>query len=422
MNPSLKKIASGVAACAVASGAIFAVSTPAAYATHKTAGPVDVVNPMGGAPLTSGGSSTDFRFKLPSGSACSGDSANAGYRIQSYLVPQSVDLDTLKFDSSGPVPVEGEFRAPMFDVDGNPFVSQLTASAVPAGGPGVIIQPLSAFNFAVYDTVQFPVTPGVYNVGIACTLGPPSGAMQLDKYWNTVFTITADPSDPGPAKIRFVLGAPVADPHAVADFDGDGDTDRSVFRNGAWHAEGQGAVSFGLAGDQPVAGDYDGDGDLDRAVFRDGAWYTEGQAPMFFGIAGDIPVPGDYDGNGDTERAVYRNGAWFVEGMPTVFLGLAGDVPVPGDFDGDGDTDRAVFRNGAWYVEGQATIFLGLAGDVPVPGDFNGDGDTERAVYRDGRWFVEGQATVSFGLPGDTPIPLPQAIYRRFFPAGGVAA
>jgi len=54
-------------------------------------------------------------------------------------------------------------------------------------------------------------------------------------------------------------------PKAVADFDGDGDTDVSVYRpsNGRWYIEGMGNFKWGLAGDLPVPGDYDGDGTTD---------------------------------------------------------------------------------------------------------------------------------------------------------------
>jgi len=177
-----------------------------AAAVGANAGAVNVVTPAG-APLTSGGSATPFRFKLPNGAACAGDSAHAGYRIQSYLVPQAVDPATLTFDSNGPVPVAGQFRQAMFGTDSNSYVDQLTAVAVPAGGPGPIIQPLPSFDFAVFSPAGFPFTPGVYNVGIACTIGPPS-ATQQEKYWNTVMTVSADPTDTGPAKIRWTVPAP----------------------------------------------------------------------------------------------------------------------------------------------------------------------------------------------------------------------
>jgi hypothetical protein len=197
----------------------------------------------------------------------------------------------------------------------------------------------------------------------------------------------------------------------VADFDGDGLADRSVFRPefGGWFASGQPTAFLGLFGDVPVPGDYDGDGVTERGVFRDGAWFIDGQATRFLGTGTDVPVPGDYDGDGTWEAAVYREGAWFIEGQPTRFLGAAGDVPVPGDYDGDGTTEIAVFRPsvGGWYVDGVAPVFYGLSTDVPVPGDYDGDGSTDSAVYRPefGGWYVDGQVTQFIGLSVDVPVP-----------------
>lgn len=205
-----------------------------------------------------------------------------------------------------------------------------------------------------------------------------------------------------------------------SDFDGDGRTDRAVYRSGTWFVDGQPPSFLGRAGDVPVPGDYNGDGAWERAVFRPGTgtWYVDGQAPVFLGVNGDVPVPGDYDGDGVWERAVFRPsaGTWYMEGQAPVFFGLGGDVPVPGDYDGDGVWDRAVFRPsvGGWYREGTPAAFYGLMTDTPVPGDFDGDGALSRAVFRPqvGGWYVEGSPTVFLGLPGDLPLVLPQAIYR----------
>jgi hypothetical protein len=173
-----------------------------------------------------------------------------------------------------------------------------------------------------------------------------------------------------------------------------------------------------------VPGDYDGDGDWEPAVFRDGAWFIEGQPTRFLGAAGDVPVPGDYDGDGTTEVAVFRPsvGGWYVDGAAAVFYGLSTDVPVPGDYDSDGSTDRAVYRPefGGWYVDGLATVFIGLSTDVPVPADYDGDGSVERAVFRPefGGWYVQDAPTVFYGLGTDVPLPLPAAVYNRYFAAG----
>ncbi|MEA2193710.1 MAG: hypothetical protein QOG42_144 [Solirubrobacteraceae bacterium] len=318
----------------------------------------------------------------------------------------------------------------------------------PSGGP-VVIPPPGGTNQC---TVDFTV--GILKVP---TIDAAPGTPGLQTRVNALVTLQGVTSGLVVNALPTVLITVVPRPHhAVADFDGNGTTDRSVYRNGAWYVQNQTTVFLGLAGYLPVPADYDGDGDTDKAVYKDGAWYIQGQATTFLGLAGyipvpgdydgdgdadravydpasgawyiagqatvflggapgDIPVPGDYDGDGDTEPAVYRNGAWYVQNQPTVFLGLAGYIPVPGDYDGDGDTDRAVFKNGAWYVQNQATVSFGLAGDIPVPGDYDGDGDTDRAVYRNGAWYVQDQATEFFGLAGDIPLPLPQAIYQASF-------
>ncbi|HUR17794.1 MAG TPA: hypothetical protein VMZ51_02510 [Acidimicrobiales bacterium] len=248
---------------------------------------------------------------------------------------------------------------------------------------------------------------------------------------------------------------------AVVDFNGNGTTDRSVFRNGAWFAEGQTTAYLGLSGDIPAPGDYDNDGDADHAVYRGGTWFVEGQQTAYLGSSTDVPVPADYNGDGDAERAVYRPsvGGWFIEGQTTVYhgqsgdipvpadydgdgdadiaiwrpsvggwyvlnqttqwIGLSGDIPVPADYDGDGDAERGIWRPdvGAWYIQGQTTKWIGLNGDVPVPGDYDGNGLTDRAIFRRavGGWFVDGATTVYLGASGDVPLPLSAAIYRNFF-------
>ncbi len=210
-----------------------------------------------------------------------------------------------------------------------------------------------------------------------------------------------------------------------ADYDGVAGSELGVFRptNGGWYRPGQPTVYFGRNGDVPVPADYDGNSKADIAVFRpsNGGWYIQGKPTTFHGVSGDIPVPADYDKDGDADIAVFRpsNGAWYIQGKPATFFGGSGDIPVPADYDKDGDADLAVFRpsNGAWYVQGLVTQFLGVKGDVPVAGDYNGDGTADRAVFRpsNGAWFIQGQTTVYFGRQGDIPLPLPYAVYRAFF-------
>ena len=219
---------------------------------------------------------------------------------------------------------------------------------------------------------------------------------------------------------------------AIADFDGDGRTDYSVFRasNGAWYNLNSDATFasyrlFGLGTDIIAPADYSGDGRTDYAVFRpsNGTWYisdglnfNETIAP--FGISGDKPMPQDYDGDGKADIAVYRAGTWWQlssrTGQTSAFqFGLANDIPVAGDFDGDGRADHAVFRpsNGTWYVrkssnESFMTIQFGTNGDKPVAADFDADGKTDIAVFRAGIWYVlrstdSNVSITQFGLATD---------------------
>jgi hypothetical protein len=265
----------------------------------------------------------------------------------------------------------------------------------------------------------------------------------------------------GPYEARIYVVIPrVLGPGPAADFDGDGRTDRAVYRptTGEWFifnsTTGFQTTVFGSPtssglGDTPVPADYDGDGRTDLAIYRQATaeWFIFGSAtglqtrvfgaPALSGL-GDTPVSADYDGDGKADLAIYRKatGEWFIFGSATglqtrVFGAPAvsglGDIPVPGDYDGDGKADLAIYRRatGEWFIFGSATGFqtrvfgapaAGGLGDIPVPVDIDGDGKTDLVIYRQatGEWFIFGSATgfrtLTFGAPassglGDTPVP-----------------
>lgn len=231
------------------------------------------------------------------------------------------------------------------------------------------------------------------------------------------------------------LGAARLIPSAVRstrfDFDGDGKSDISVYRNGEWHlnqsTNGYAVGAFGVANDRLVPADYDADGKTDLAVYRNGIWYllrsAQGFGALQFGVAGDIPQPADFDGDGKAEIAVFRpsTGVWYIYNLATnqtgiVQFGISEDNPVAADYTGDGRAEIAVWRpsTGDWYHLNPANnqygvIHFGASGDVPVPGDYDADGKTDFAVFRGGVWYLQqstnGFGAVQFGAAGDIPTP-----------------
>ncbi len=248
----------------------------------------------------------------------------------------------------------------------------------------------------------------------------------------------------------------------VADFDGDGKTDISVFRpsDGYWYiSKSSGGFSFvkwGQFRDIPVPGDYDGDGKTDLAVNRRDAcfcvfqtantWYIlrsldNTVLTRHFGRNGlglFIPMPADYDGDGKTDFAVYdfsdaapTPGFFRIEQSSTNSVvikqwGLNVDKTVPADYDGDGKADLAVYRDDSFFGSSQVGIWyilqssngamrverFGLPTDRLVPADYDGDGKADIAVYRpsNGFWYRLNSSDGSFnatqfGLSSDEPTP-----------------
>ena len=234
----------------------------------------------------------------------------------------------------------------------------------------------------------------------------------------------------------------------IADFDGDGKTDLSVFRpsEGNWYINRSFAgflvQHWGAATDTLTPADYDGDGKTDIAVWRevgpDGVFYILNSSTgttriEAFGLAGDLPTVGDWDGDTKADISVYRNGA--SAGLQSTFFyrgsfnnpangitylpwGLNGDQPLNGDFDGDDKRDLAVYRasNNTWYIRQSSNGLVryelwGVSTDRRIPADFDGDDRSDLAVWRPstGTWIIRNSFSgstsfVPFGISTDIPV------------------
>ena len=166
------------------------------------------------------------------------------------------------------------------------------------------------------------------------------------------------------SEIAALAGTPPANKPPVADFDGNGTTDLSVFRpsHGGWYVKEPRQQPADLGGTRRSLGA--------RRLRRQRhhrhrrlqkrEWYVKvlGQQPADLGRGRRRPRPRRlrrqrlHRHRRLQKRAVVRQGAR----QQPAGLGPGGDVPVPGDYDGNGTTDIAVFRNGQWYVKGQRPI------------------------------------------------------------------
>jgi hypothetical protein len=144
-----------------------------------------VVSAEDGSPITGGGGDTTFSLALPDGAACPGDSEEGEYRVQSFLVPASVDPGGLQYKGLRPQ-TEGGWA--LYEVDTTTYMNRPTAKATEPGGEGTIIN-IPAFSFAVFDPGMIPL--GRARIGIACSL-----YSETERYWATEVEIVADDGDP----------------------------------------------------------------------------------------------------------------------------------------------------------------------------------------------------------------------------------
>jgi hypothetical protein len=218
---------------------VFAVHSASAAPTNLGA-PV-FWNTSGTAPITGGGSATQFELgdatgpgTLPGGGDCPGDTSTGGYQVWSYLTfdngTNGAAPTTLSLESSG-----GSFTAapagyasepptpavPLADPNENPWggPSDPEITAVQTGQ--VINLPIFAFSpfytgdFAASESAaasgQMDLFPGTWDLGIACTA---PGSPTPTNYWNVQITFTAVPTSVDPNGYVWAVVPPVTTPEA----------------------------------------------------------------------------------------------------------------------------------------------------------------------------------------------------------------
>lgn len=169
-------------------GALNAGAGAPAVGKAAIVGSRDGSGPSG--PIAGGAATTPFSLALPDGAACTGDSIEGEYRVQSFMVPQSVDPTTLTFEGMGPSQkgVGAAFRQPLYAVNTTAYANAATNLADKPGGPGTIIN-IPNFSLGVFKAGDVPA--GRYALGVACTKGPAS-ATQIDRLWATTLDVAVD--------------------------------------------------------------------------------------------------------------------------------------------------------------------------------------------------------------------------------------
>lgn len=194
----------GAAAVATAGLSLFGASSAFASET-LSAGAATVVSPGTSNPLNSGGSNQAFDLQLPNLAACSKDTANGNYLVQTFYVPANSpsngNLDALTWSGSGLIS-NNPPNYPLYDTSYNPVVNKATAPTTGQviGLPDFLWggSPPIGPNFT---GVPNPPIPGVLSpdpnsdiaeVGIACA----TNTRSVDKFWSVKIKFTAAPNDP----------------------------------------------------------------------------------------------------------------------------------------------------------------------------------------------------------------------------------
>jgi hypothetical protein len=205
LHPITRRVSRLAVAGLVVIGSTGLIATGAGAATLN--GTATIAKPADGTTLGSGASNAVFTVKLPAGAACSGDTANGGYHVYSYLVHAGVDVTTVTFVN--------------FPSQGYGFVDNSATYYGPANtaiNTGQVINIPNNFQWSKLvgtDSGSLPKSEllysgssGVWEAGLACANS--SGVVKDN--WNTEVTFSASAGDANGFTWAAVPGVPAQAP------------------------------------------------------------------------------------------------------------------------------------------------------------------------------------------------------------------
>ncbi|MCU1392681.1 MAG: hypothetical protein JWM34_1109 [Ilumatobacteraceae bacterium] len=178
-----------------AASAATTTSSPSAPTGLIHSGPATIVDGYAqGKALTHGDGNTVFSLEPPTGATCPGDSTNDQWRVQTFMVPADVAVDTIVYTSVGPYPADDPVAPivphaepagwnPLVGIDSNPVMNVLLMHNDGPGHRGAIL-PFTQMSFGFLD--GYGVPSGTYRIGVTCTL-----ANQPADYWDTEIIVDA---------------------------------------------------------------------------------------------------------------------------------------------------------------------------------------------------------------------------------------
>ncbi|MFE2728450.1 PKD domain-containing protein [Kitasatospora sp. NPDC059327] len=294
---------------------------------------------------------------------------------------------------------------------------QPALSLTPSGPAGLEVLASAAGTVSPWPVAQYR-----FDFGDGQTAGGDAAGSSGWHYYEQpgTYTVTATVTDDHGRWASTKQTITVTNPVAGRWTSGQRGATPAFFRNGSWallNANVNDApttqVSFGQAGDLPIAGDWDGLGHDQLGIYRPSSntfalRHGDGSVTAVpVGEPGDIPVPGLWDGNGHAQLAIYRpsTSTFAVRhddgSYTTAVFGNRGDIPLVGDWDGVGHAQLGIYR--PLRLAGRVGVFAlrhddgsvstanyGITGDQPIVGDWLGVGRTTFGDYRpfSGRFFL----------------------------------